>query len=129
MSETKLHPKIQKFKAFIEKHPGMIQTVRNGEQDWSYYYQRYQELGEDDDYWTRFKDDTAPKDEETKKKWTEQLFSIFNKVDFDKVDEHVKQADQAVDQLRKLINHFSEIRGKNTNQPMQMPNRMDRRYY
>lgn len=127
MSEVKLHPDVKKFKAFVEKHPKIIREARSGKHDLNYYFKHYQKYGETDSFWDQFTEndnkETLETKKDNKKSWTEQLKGLVNKFEFDQIDQHLKQADSAISELKNLLEHFSEIRGhqKQTSQPPHPP--------
>lgn len=129
MSDLKLHPDVEKFKVFVEKNPQIIREARTGKHDLNYYFKHYQKYGEEDSFWDQFKishDDKASGDKKKKKGWTDHLKQLFNKIEFDQVDDHLKQADSAITELKKLLANFSELRGSRNqsqmpSQPPQMP--------
>ncbi|SEN64277.1 Putative coat protein [Amphibacillus marinus] len=123
----RLHPNVVKFKSFAQGHPELLKNVRAGKETWAHYYERYKALGEEDHYWLQFKDKGANSEPEKKddSKLTDKLLGMLGKIDFENLDKHIDQADQAVSQLKNLMEHFSEIRGtkrsKNNNN-MKRPN-------
>lgn len=113
LSELKLHPDVEKFKEFVESNPEIIREARSGVHDLNYYFKHYQKYGEDDSFWDQFNEnetDDSSDDKKKKKGWTEQLKGLFDKIEVDQIDTHLKQADSAITELKKLISHFSELR-------------------
>ncbi|HHU20734.1 MAG TPA: hypothetical protein GXZ58_11090 [Bacilli bacterium] len=132
MAELNLHPDVKAFKEFAEKNPQLIRAARSGDRNLNDYFKHYQKYGEADSFWDQFLDDkNEPETKETadkKKKWSEQLKGLLEKIEFDNIDQHLKQADSAIGELKKLIGHFSEIKSSQTKtqtqplpQPPQMP--------
>ncbi|WP_067839765.1 spore coat protein YlbD [Amphibacillus sediminis] len=118
MSGQKLHPEVEKFKAFVVKHPVIIREVKSGKHDWQYYFDQYQTLGERDKFWEPFK--TKQKQPEKKKGLKDQLMSLVSKIDFNNLDQHVNQMDQAVTQVKQLIDQFSNKKGQQNAQQQQV---------
>ena len=143
LANLNLHPDVKAFKAFAEKNPKLIRAARSGEHDLKYYFKHYQKHGETDSFWDQFIADQTEvdKDEgsEKKKKWSDQIKGLIEKIEFDNIDQHLKQADSAIGELKKLIGHFSEIKGSQQQtqaplpqmpQPPQLPNAgLNRRFF
>lgn len=115
--EEALHPELQKFKQFVKEHPGLITSVRKGEQGWQYYFQKWSSLGEKDSFWKEFKsketqnteenkDSESNEDANKKTAWYKQMADWANNIDFDNLEEHVNQLDKAFGSLRSLIGQF-----------------------
>lgn len=86
--------KITEFKEFVREHPGLKDSVRNGNSSWQNLYEEWYLYGSDDKQWSRYKDNDAPVSEVVSKEKTEQLngaemmtqaFEYLQKVDIDKV--------------------------------------------
>lgn len=123
MAELNLHPDVKAFKEFAEKNPKIIRAARSGDRDLNDFFKHYQKYGEADSLWDQFIDDKTEREtKETgdkKKKWSEQLKGLLEKIEFDNIDQHLKQADSAIGELKKLIGHFSEIKNSQTKVPTQ----------
>ena len=123
MAELNLHPEVKAFKEFAEKNPKIIRAARSGDHDLNDFFKHYQKYGEADSLWDQFIDDKTEREtketEKKKKKWSEQLKGLLEKIEFDNIDQHLKQADSAIGELKKLIGHFSEIKNSQTKVPTQ----------
>lgn len=132
MGDQKLHPSVEEFKQFVNKHPKLIANLRKKGRPWQEYYEKWVLLGEDDDYWEVFKerdgdnkhkargDKDDSNDADTKKKNTE-LFSKFMKmaenVDMDKVQKQVHQLSNTISTVQEAINDFQQTKGSSSSRP------------
>ncbi|MGL4523119.1 MAG: spore coat protein YlbD [Bacilli bacterium] len=64
MSAT--HPAVEKFKQFVLKHPKLIAVVQNEQKTWQTLFEEWYLLGENDPYWTKYKDEEATTVTQTK---------------------------------------------------------------
>lgn len=133
MTEGKLHPDVVSFKEFVERNPKIIREARTGKHDLNYYFKHYQKYGESDSLWSQFglktSEDSGREEKEgneSKKKWTDHIKGFIDKIEFENLDQHVKQADSAIGEIKKLVTHFSELKGNQAqstpqSQPTQPP--------
>lgn|GEM_PF-4677500 len=128
MSEKKLHPDIEAFKAFVEQNPQIIREARTGKHDLNYYFKHFQKYGEYDSLWAQFNvkpeatgDKRMNHEKDGKKKWTDHIKGFLDKIEFENLDQHVKQADSAIGEIKKLVTHFSELKGNQQPQPPTSP--------
>ncbi|MDC3416504.1 YlbD family protein [Aquibacillus salsiterrae] len=134
MSKKDLHPSIKEFKAFVQKHPGLIKNVRSGNETWQGYYEKWMLLGEDDPSWERFKNQSDSKDDvkgetqggkktnskKEKKELMNSLMKMVETIDLNKVEGHINQLNGAITNIQTLINQFQDVKKKsptNGNKP------------
>ena len=90
MAELNLHPDVKAFKEFAEKNPKIIRAARSGDRDLNDFFKHYQKYGEADSLWDQFIDDKTEREtKETgdkKKKWSEQLKGLLEKIEFDNIN-------------------------------------------
>lgn len=103
LEDNELHPTIIEFKEFINRHPRLLEKIRKSGRPWQEYYEKWVLLGEDDQYWEQYKDESPEKNGETTMKWMEQLGKITKNVDFNKVQEHVSELSGTVSTLQSLL--------------------------
>lgn len=127
MAKKDLHPTIKEFKQFVRNHPGLIQDVRNGNNDWQAHYEKWVLLGEDDPSWEKYKQlgsgkkedprtekSTAQskkgkkqrKDNKDKQELVSQLMKVVENVDINKVQDHINQLNGAISNVQTLIGQF-----------------------
>jgi len=130
LGEQKLHHSVQEFKQFVNKHPKLIANLRKNGRPWQEYYEKWILLGEDDDYWERFKEQSTDKmrkeeaanednEEESKKKNMElfsQLLKKAENMDMDKVQKQVHQLSSTISTVQEMISQFQQSKGSTANQ-------------
>ena len=133
LGDQKLHPSVQDFKQFINKHPKLIVNLRKKGRPWQEYYEKWMLLGEEDDYWEEFKeqntdktekgDDHSEDDETESKKKNMELFSQLLKkaedMDMDKVQKQVHQLSNTISTVQEAISQFQQNKGSTVNQNQQ----------
>ncbi len=132
MSGNDLHPSVQKFKDFANRHPKLVKEVKDQGASWQPYYEKWVLLGEEDSFWDPYreeKDQEAVQSKKTEVKKKEessegnnqefmgQLMSMVDKVDLNKVQEHIQQLNGAVQNIQSLVGQFQDMKkqlpGKN----------------
>ncbi len=53
--KSNLHPSVQQFKAFVKRHPLLIQEVRSKQKTWQELFEEWSILGEEHEEWQQFK--------------------------------------------------------------------------
>ncbi|MFA1818684.1 spore coat protein YlbD [Virgibacillus oceani] len=133
MDDQKLHPSVQDFKQFVNKHPKLIANLRKKGRPWQEYYEKWMLLGEDDDYWEKFKEQNTDKtekgedhnadDETESKKKNMELFSQLLKkaedMDMDKVQKQVHQLSNTISTVQEAISQFQQNKSSTVNQNQQ----------
>lgn len=123
MSKNELHPSVQQFKDFVGKHPKLIKEVKEQQASWQPYYEKWVLLGEEDSFWDQYRDEgenvqsqknNSKQKEETKEKDNQefmgQLMGIVEKVDLNKVQEHIQQLNGAVTNIQTLVGQFQDMK-------------------
>jgi len=86
--------KITEFKEFVREHPGLKESVRDGNTSWQNLYEEWYLYGSDDRQWSPYKNDASSVSEVTSTEKADQLsgaemmtqaFEYLQKVDIDKV--------------------------------------------
>ncbi|MEW9676584.1 spore coat protein YlbD [Lentibacillus sp. L22] len=122
--EDKLHPTVREFKDFLSRHPGLVKDIRKSGKSWQEPYEKWVLLGEDDPYWSQYKEmdeesDSKSTEEQGKSKQSElfgQLMKMAEKVDMDKVQQQVTQLSSTIATVQELIGQFQENK-KSTPEP------------
>ncbi|UFU00915.1 YlbD family protein [Radiobacillus kanasensis] len=123
-----LHPSIQEFKQFVERHPDLIKEVRKSGKGWQPHYEKWILLGEDDPSWEKYKSNSTQKRPGQKKKESKakgssqeklnKLMKMVENVDLDKMEGHINQLNGAVGNIQKLFGQFQDAKrqfsGKST---------------
>lgn len=113
--EKKQHPSIQQFKQFVNKHPGMIHEVRNGDYTWQDFYEEWYLLGEDDPRWEAFLTNNQVKEDKSEREdkidWTSQFKNILKKVDPDQVEQQIHHLSEAIGAIQGVLAQFQNNQG------------------
>jgi len=131
--DHKIHPSVQEFKQFINKHPKLIANLRKKGRPWQEYYEKWILLGEEDDYWERFKElntdemgkkqESNVENEDDSKKKNMELFSQLLKkaenMDMDKVQKQVHQLSSTISTVQEAIGQFQQNKSPIANQKPQ----------
>jgi hypothetical protein len=118
MANKKLHPSIEKFKAFAKAHPRILQDVRRGDHTLQELYEDWYLLGEEDPRWDAYKDETTLlKTEEntsnsTSGKWMTQIGSLIQRLDANQVQNHVNSLSEAIGAIQGVIAQFQGAQSK-----------------
>ncbi|MGX4669118.1 spore coat protein YlbD [Cerasibacillus sp. JNUCC 74] len=128
MSNRSLHPSVIEFKQFINSHPKLIEEIRKSGKPLQEIYEKWALLGEDDPYWTKYKqpkkesnkEDKKQRDSSKKGKNTElfsQLLKMTESIDLAKVQQQMEHFSSSISTIQELIGQF-----KQTNDTKQAPN-------
>jgi hypothetical protein len=124
MANKKLHPSIEKFKAFAKAHPGILQDVRRGDHTLQELYEDWYLLGEEDPRWDAYKDDTTTlseteenKSNSTSGKWMTQIGSLIQRLDGNQVQHHVNSLSEAIGAIQGVIAQFQGAQTKGSAPP------------
>ncbi|MDR4886622.1 YlbD family protein [Fredinandcohnia sp. QZ13] len=102
----KLHPSVQEFKAFVKKHPLLVQEVRKGTLKWQEVYEDWYILGEEDEKWNKFKDKDSKKEESGKGDFIGKIFSTIKNADMDNLQETITNVGEAISTIQAVIHQF-----------------------
>lgn len=106
----KLHPSVREFKAFLEKHPGLVEEVRKKGKGFQMYYEKWALLGEEDHFWDQFKekDTTKPdsKSKQGKAELMERLVQISEHIDLDKLQKQADNINNTITTVQGLLGQF-----------------------
>lgn len=106
LSES-LHPSVQEFKIFINKHPKLIKQVRGNPSTLQEMYEKWALLGEKDSYWDKYKE----QDKESTKIQTDMFPKIIHYVstlDTKKIDQYISQFQQMLNLLQLFLSDQEE---------------------
>lgn len=121
----KLSPEVQKFKAFVQKHPYLIKEVREKKTTWQELFEEWYLLGEDDPKWQAYRIDTTgghlrreknkTMSVTEKNEWLQQLLESLKKLDPEQIQTIASQLSKALDIA---IEFLKEMK---TNEPERFP--------
>ncbi|WP_082234284.1 spore coat protein YlbD [Halobacillus massiliensis] len=133
MSEHVLHPNVQKFKRFVDRHPEVKDQLRKDHTLMQNYYEKWMILGEEDPFWENIAESASnEKSEESslsKKEWMRQFGDLMKEIKWEDVSKHIDELNGAIDQIQQLISNMQTQRqGQKPNQnphdrrrPMEYP--------
>ncbi|SET85985.1 Putative coat protein [Salinibacillus kushneri] len=109
---SSLHPKVEQFKSFVEKHPKLIEHVRTQKGSWQTYYEKWLLYGEEDAYWNQFKDEGTKASSKEKQVKNQELFSklsnMMNNMDLNKLQDQMNQLSGVISNVQGLIQQFQQ---------------------
>ncbi|WP_099157969.1 YlbD family protein [Virgibacillus ndiopensis] len=116
MNEDNLHPTVREFKAFLQKHPKLIEEVRKSGQSWQDYYEKWVLLGEEDPFWEPYKEENNT--EKNKKKGGQkqseivgQLLKLTENIDLNKVQKQAEQLSTTLSTVQEVLGQFKDTKG------------------
>ncbi|MEH7382398.1 YlbD family protein [Bacillus sp. JJ1533] len=104
--EKKLHPSVQEFKAFVKKHPLLVQEVRKGTLNWQEVYEDWYILGEEDEKWKKFKDKASKAENSDKTDFIGKIFSSFKNADMNNLQQQITNVGEAISTIQAVIHQF-----------------------
>ncbi|KGX93289.1 hypothetical protein N781_12850 [Pontibacillus halophilus JSM 076056 = DSM 19796] len=121
-----LHDSVKEFKQFVKQYPDLIKEVRESDEGWQPVYEKWVLLGEEDDFWTQYKEkekeasvkegeESKPEEESTEEEQDEkevmgQLMGMLDKVDLNKVQGHIQQLNGAITNIQSLVGQFQDFK-------------------
>ena len=128
MSNPELHPNVEKFKTFVQDHPGLVKEVRNGNHKWQHYYEEWILLGENDPSWEKYRqisDDqrtkTSTGENKKNKDWMKQMAGMMEKVDLNKMEGHIEQLNGAITSIQSLVAQYQDVKKQITSKSSNPP--------
>jgi len=112
MDDSKLHPSVQDFKLFLQKNPKLVMEVRLGKKSWQNIYEDWSLLGEEDEIWNAYKEESklaeveSTASEITKTEFVSQLFNQLKKMDADQIQKHVSSLSQVLTAIQGVVSQF-----------------------
>jgi hypothetical protein len=105
----KLHPSVQEFKSFVKKHPILVQEVRKGVLNWQEVYEDWYILGENDEKWEKYKNNSSKTEESEKEDFIGKIFSSFKNADMNNLQQQISNVSEAISTIQAVIH---QIRGE-----------------
>lgn len=110
MSENKLDSSVASFKAFIHKHPPLLEHMRKSGTPLQTYYEQWSLLGEDDPYWDPYRKESEKEkkqEDADKVDWIGRILQYAEHVEPRRIHEHVSSLNQTIGTLQEMIALFS----------------------
>ncbi|SFB18606.1 Putative coat protein [Lentibacillus halodurans] len=107
---NKLHPSVREFKAFLQKHPRLVEEARKSGRGFQEYYEKWALLGEHDQFWEQYKEkrtgeaDSKPK--QGKAELMERLVQMSENIDLDKLQKQVDNVNNTITTIQGLLGQF-----------------------
>ncbi|MCM3123434.1 YlbD family protein [Mesobacillus sp. AQ2] len=105
MAKKKLHPSVEKFKAFVKERPELAQQVRKGETTWQEMFEDWYLLGEDDPRWNT-KSDNKNEEKEKKTDWLGTIMGAVKNMDPAQVQGQINNISQALGAIQGVLSQF-----------------------
>lgn len=112
---SQLHPSVAAFKAFVNRHPKLLEEIRKSGRGWQEFYEKWAILDEDDPFWDEYKmkdeaEETEPKSQDSKRsKKTDhsdlirQIVDYTQNLDSEKVHGQIEQLSKAISVVQEMI--------------------------
>ncbi|KYC61448.1 MULTISPECIES: YlbD family protein [Heyndrickxia] len=109
MGTKKLHPSVEKFKAFTKTHPLILKEVRGGKKSLQDFFEEWYILGEDDPVWEKYVAEGSGPKEKTggKSSWLNQLGTMLENLDTAQVQGHLQHLTEAIAAVQNVITQFT----------------------
>ncbi|WP_430786154.1 spore coat protein YlbD [Virgibacillus flavescens] len=106
MRQKEIDSSVLEFREFIAEHPKLIKAVRQGNDSWQPYYEKWVLLGEDDPCWDKYKSGDDNKSKESNvidkiRKWTADT-------DMEQLQDKVEQWEQTISIIQGMLNHLQD---------------------
>ena len=98
--------RMDEFRAFLTKYPGIVEDVKNGNHSWQQMYENWVVLGENDASWQKYQ--TAPVLKETEQKAkSNTIEALLSSTSLKNVVNYVKKIDP--DSISKTLNTVQKV--------------------
>lgn len=106
MSRQHLHPEVEAFKQFINKHPQLLIEIRKSGQPIQSYYERWEKNKEADPLWRDYSKPTQQKVEhkQSNESFLDHITALSQYIDLNKVAHYVNQFQQALQTAQLFLN-------------------------
>lgn len=115
MTTKKIHPSVEKFKAFVKDKPELIKAVRTGKHTWQELYEDWYLLGEEDTIWDAYQsgegkhqkpDDAQEKPGEKQADWMTSVMGSLKNMDVNQMQGYIHNMSQALAAIQGVIGSF-----------------------
>lgn len=105
MSHQQLHPDVEAFKRFVNKHPPLLAEIRKSGQPIQAYYERWEKNKENDPMW---QDYTESKQAEADPTLLDHITTISKHIDLNKIEGYVSQFQKTLQMAQLLLGDVNE---------------------
>lgn len=88
--------KKEEFKSFVSNHPELVTYIKNKEHTWQDFYELYDMYGEDQEVWSKYKDDSSRANS------LGELTNIVKNINIDSVQKYINNAQKAINVIQEL---------------------------
>ncbi|PLT34324.1 YlbD family protein [Bacillus sp. V5-8f] len=120
MAQKKGRKSVERFKAFVKKHPKLRQEVKNGNYTWQELFEEWQLFGSDHEQWEEYRvveeepdeSDSIQKAPSAKSSQTNKadvlgvLLQSLKNLDVNQVQQYISSANQALGAIQGIISSF-----------------------
>ncbi|GGC80425.1 hypothetical protein GCM10007216_08730 [Thalassobacillus devorans] len=115
MVSNKLHPSVEQFREFVNKHPKLKKELRSNRESLQHYYEKWLLLGEDDPFFDDYRSDdhhdqSQEKKSTDKKEWMNQFVQMVDQVNWENINGHIHHLNGALGNLETLVKQFQEMK-------------------
>ncbi|WP_070120227.1 YlbD family protein [Bacillus marinisedimentorum] len=110
---------IERFKAFVKRHPGLAKEVREDRKTWKEIYEEWYLFGEEDDMWQEFINRKSSiggsqkkKDEKGSNDFINGMLSSLKKMDMNQMEKHLSSMSGAIGNVQQILEQFQSFKGK-----------------
>lgn len=99
------------FRAFVSKNPILSDYIENNSMTWQKFYELYDLYGEENSVWDKYLNNS--KDTRIKKEdIVSELTSLVKGIDLDSIQNHVNNAQKAINIIQELTKKTPEVINK-----------------
>jgi len=118
MSGHKRETELNQFKAFINDHPKLRREIRKNGKSWQDIYEQWVLLGEEDEHWVQYKEESTEhkeseeKDSNNSKAFdlkpdlVKQVLKYAESVDVNKLQNQVQQLSKTIGTIQEVVNQY-----------------------
>lgn len=111
MSEKRLHPQVEQFKAFLIKRPLLIEAGRKNGKGFQDFFEKWSLLGEEDPYWEQFEQgerNNQPEKEKESKSFLDHVLGFAKKTDVAEISKHAGTLGETINSLQEMLALFQK---------------------
>lgn len=111
MSEERLHPQVEQFKAFLTKRPAVIEAGRKSGEGFQDLFEKWSLLGEEDPYWKQFESSqkkATPTKETDTKSFLDHVLGFAKKTDVSEISKHAGTLSETITSLQEMLALFQK---------------------
>ncbi|WP_421384419.1 YlbD family protein [Bacillus salacetis] len=121
----KLHPKVNEFKEFVQKHPKISSEVRKGTATWQDLFEEWYLLGEEDSRWDPYREgkEKTKQEKNESKGFMDQIGGMLKNMDPDQMQQHINSLSQAIGAVQGVLSQFQTTNTASAPEQTETPQR------